>query len=66
MASDSTATIYQFKIELIDTTPIVWRQVQVPSTFDMFDLHAALNDAMVKSFHSGAIGNFRRPPYIDC
>lgn len=43
----SGSVIYQFKIDLIDVKPSIWRQVQVPSTFNMFDLHAALNDAMV-------------------
>lgn len=47
MTSKSKSMIYQFKIELLDTEPKIWRQVQVPSTFDMFDLHCALNDAMV-------------------
>lgn len=48
MATKSISTVYQFKIELIDTEPSVWREVQVPSTFNMFDLHGAINDAMVK------------------
>ncbi|KAG4074275.1 hypothetical protein HA402_008684 [Bradysia odoriphaga] len=44
--SKSKPTIHQFKIELLDTQPTVWRQVYVPSTFDMSDLHGALVDAM--------------------
>lgn len=44
----SKSMIYQFRIELLDTQPKIWRQVQVPSTYNMFDLHGALNDAMVK------------------
>lgn len=43
----SLKAVHQFKIELIDTEPSVWRQVHVPSTFDMSDLHGALVDAMV-------------------
>lgn len=47
MTSKSEPMIYQFKIDLLDIEPKIWRQVQVPSTFNMFDLHGALNEAMV-------------------
>lgn len=50
MTSNSASTIYQFKIDLIDIEPSIWQQVQVPSTFNMIDLHGALNDAMVNVF----------------
>lgn len=48
-ASTSTETlpkIFQFKITLIGPKPSVWRRVQVPSTFNFWDLHITLQDAM--------------------
>lgn len=52
MTAKSKYKVYQFKIELVDSEPSIWRQVQVPTAFNMFDLHGALNDAMVKLSHT--------------
>ncbi len=36
----------QFKINLRDTEPPVWRRLQVPSSYSLWDLHVAIQDAM--------------------
>lgn len=38
--------IYQFKIELQEITPTVWRRILVPETYSFWDLHVAIQDAM--------------------
>ena len=38
--------VYQFKIELAGIKPAIWRRVQVPADYNIWDLHVALNDAM--------------------
>ena len=38
--------VFQFKITLLDLTPPVWRQIQVPSSYSFWDLHVAIQDAM--------------------
>lgn len=38
--------VYQFKIELIDTLPDIWRRIQVPENYSFWDLHVAIQDAM--------------------
>jgi len=38
--------IYQFKIVLLDTKPVVWRRIQVPESFTFWDLHCAIQDSM--------------------
>jgi hypothetical protein len=38
--------IYQFKVTLKETSPPVWRRIQVPSTYTFLDLHVAIQDAM--------------------
>lgn len=40
------AVILQFKIELLDTSPVVWRRIQVPADYSFWDLHVAIQDAM--------------------
>jgi hypothetical protein len=39
-------TIYQFKITLIHTLPEIWRTIQVPESYNFWDLHVAIQDAM--------------------
>lgn len=36
----------QFKIELVDITPPVWRRIVVPANDNFWDLHVAIQDAM--------------------
>ncbi|MBE0447209.1 MAG: plasmid pRiA4b ORF-3 family protein [Actinobacteria bacterium] len=38
--------VYQFKISLKGITPLVWRRIQVPATYNFWDLHVAIQDAM--------------------
>jgi len=39
-------TVYQFKITLQGSKPPIWRRIQVPGDFNMWDLHVAIQDAM--------------------
>ena len=36
----------QFRIELLDTEPVIWRQIEVPSAYSFWDLHVAVQDSM--------------------
>jgi hypothetical protein len=38
--------VYQFCIELDRVEPKIWRRIQVPSDYNFWDLHVAINDAM--------------------
>lgn len=38
--------VYQFKIFLQESEPLIWRRIQVPENYTFFDLHAAIQDAM--------------------
>lgn len=38
--------IYQFKIELRDIEPMIWRRILVPESYTFWDLHVAIQDAM--------------------
>lgn len=38
--------LLQFKIELTETNPLVWRKVLVPSNYNFWDLHVAIQDSM--------------------
>jgi hypothetical protein len=38
--------IYQFKIELAEIEPTIWRVIQVPSKYTFWDLHVAIQDSM--------------------
>ena len=44
MASDST--IFQFNVSLMDITPMIWRRIQVPSSYNFRELHFAIQCAM--------------------
>jgi len=39
-------TILQFKVELLEMSPPIWRQIQVPGDYTFWDLHVAIQDAM--------------------
>lgn len=39
-------TVFQFKITLLDTKPPIWRRIQVPATYNFYELHMAITDAM--------------------
>ncbi len=36
----------QFKIELLEIEPAIWRRIQVPREYSFWDLHVAIQDAM--------------------
>lgn len=38
--------VLQFRIELEDITPAIWRVIQVPADYNFWDLHVAIQDAM--------------------
>lgn len=38
--------VVQFKIVLADIDPPIWRRIQVPSWYSLWDLHVAIQDAM--------------------
>jgi hypothetical protein len=38
--------VYQFRIDLREVKPPVWRRIQVPETYTFWDLHVAIQDAM--------------------
>ncbi len=38
--------VYQFKITLRGTKPLIWRRIQVPESYTFYDLHVAIQDAM--------------------
>ena len=38
--------VYQFRVELKEVEPPIWRQIQVPETYSFWDLHVAIQDAM--------------------
>ena len=46
MAKRTTNIIYQFRIELREIKPTIWRVIQVPSEYSFWDLHVAIQDAM--------------------
>src|SRR5690554_720230 len=41
-----TPDIYQLKVKLIDTTPSIWRRIQVPDDLFLHDLHKVLQTVM--------------------
>lgn len=53
---------YRFKIELIDIEPSIWRRIEVPSTYNFWGLHVAIQDAMgwldyhLHAFHVNTTG----------
>ena len=38
--------VYQFKIELKEITPPIWRRILVPESYNFWDLHVAIQDSM--------------------
>jgi hypothetical protein len=38
--------VYQFKIELKEIKPAIWRRIVVPATYSFWDLHVAIQDSM--------------------
>ena len=38
--------VFQFKIELLEISPLIWRRIQVPGDYNFWDLHVAIQDSM--------------------
>ena len=38
--------VFQFKIDLQEINPRIWRRILVPADYNFWDLHAAIQDAM--------------------
>ena len=38
--------VLQFRVELLGVVPPVWRRIQVPSDYTLWDLHVAIQDSM--------------------
>lgn len=38
--------VLQFRIELLGITPTIWRRILVPSDYNFWDLHVAIQDSM--------------------
>jgi len=45
-AASNTKNVYQFKITLRDAEPPIWRQIQVPESYNFHQLHIAIQYAM--------------------
>ncbi|MFW6254618.1 MAG: plasmid pRiA4b ORF-3 family protein [Chitinivibrionales bacterium] len=39
-------TVYQIRIHLCAIEPAIWRRIQIPSSYNFWDLHVAIQDAM--------------------
>ncbi len=46
MKKDQTHVVYQFKVTLNEIEPPIWRRIQVPTKYNFWDLHVAIQDAM--------------------
>lgn len=42
----TSSEAFVFKITLNDSTPRIWRRIEVPATYTFFDLHCAIQDTM--------------------
>lgn len=46
MAASTTTSVYQFKISLSGSRPVIWRRVQFPANITFHDLHKIIIDSM--------------------
>ena len=46
MKTKNINEIFQFKISLNNTKPLIWRRILVPSNYSFWDLHVAIQDSM--------------------
>ena len=44
--------VYQFKIQLQEVKPPVWRRIRVPASSTFWDLHVAIQDSMDGPIHT--------------
>jgi hypothetical protein len=38
--------VFQFRVTLLDVEPTIWRRLEVPDTYNFWDLHVAIQDVM--------------------
>ena len=38
--------VLQFKVEMLEITPAIWRRILVPAEYNFWDLHVAIQDSM--------------------
>jgi hypothetical protein len=38
--------VFQFKLEMPEILPLIWRRILIPSDYNFWDLHVAIQDAM--------------------
>ncbi|MCD4679515.1 MAG: plasmid pRiA4b ORF-3 family protein [Bacteroidales bacterium] len=38
--------VFQFRVELQEISPLIWRRIHVPSDYNFWDLHVAIQDSM--------------------
>ena len=44
--------VMQFYVELSEIMPLIWRRIQVPTNYNFWDLHVAIQDSMGwKDYH---------------
>jgi len=46
MIKSKPSTVLQFRFELMEIEPMIWRRVQLPSKYSFWDLHVAIQDSM--------------------
>lgn len=46
MVMPTQALILRFRIELQESDPLIWREIEVPGDYTFWDLHVAIQDAM--------------------
>ena len=51
-SSTGVKRVYQFKVQLLDIEPIIWRRIQVPEKYKFWGLHVAIQNSMGwKDYH---------------
>jgi hypothetical protein len=43
---DQRRSTFQFRVQLRDVAPAIWRRIEVPAKYTFWDLHVAIQDAM--------------------
>jgi hypothetical protein len=46
MVMPTQALLLRFRIELQESDPLIWREIEVPGDYTFWDLHVAIQDAM--------------------
>ena len=56
---------YRFRITLREVAPPIWREIEVPTTYSLWDLHVAIQDAMGWRDYHLHVFKFRQPDSDD-